>query len=371
MVGRIGRELVSGVASLQRTGSLTSTLSVRSHSILQGTFGLQAGQRVLIVYDHGKKDIAKAFVSAAQLLGAHVTPIQLKECRFANGGLEEILARVHGRPDVCLNFFSRLPEETSSRVALLKLLAELDIKTGHGPGITKGMLMVDFDFAKAMSQAVALKAAFKGADHVLVTSALGTHVRIDIRGREFVNELTTEDDAVINLPNGEIFCAPIETGANGVIVADGTIGDFGLPPAPIRIAVTDGMIARHRGHVVGANWLMPNQDIQHSGYLQSVIDRLSIDKKASVVGELGIGLMPFALCGDMLQDEKAAKTCHIAFGSNDDFGGHKNPQFAGLNDSAVHMDFLIKAPTIVVYYPNEHKLYKPPVRVMEVGRILV
>ena len=64
------------------------------------------------------------------------------------------------------------------------------------------------------------------------------------------------------------------------------------------------------------------------------------DANAAIIGELGIGLNPGArLVGNMLEDEKALRTAHIAFGSNEGMPG-------GLNRSAMHIDYLFHRPTI-------------------------
>ncbi|RLF74917.1 MAG: peptidase M17, partial [Thermoplasmata archaeon] len=63
-------------------------------------------------------------------------------------------------------------------------------------------------------------------------------------------------------------------------------------------------------------------------------------RNARHLGELGIGLNPKAeIVGNMLEDEKAFRTCHIAIGSNYD------------NDAPalIHLDGLIKEPTLVLF----------------------
>ncbi|MBM4388261.1 MAG: aminopeptidase, partial [Deltaproteobacteria bacterium] len=77
-----------------------------------------------------------------------------------------------------------------------------------------------------------------------------------------------------------------------------------------------------------------------------VKEYLNIDSEASVIGELGIGLNPGArLVGNLLEDEKAFKTAHIAFGNNEDMPG-------GRNRSKTHRDFLFREPTFVVKYKD-------------------
>jgi leucyl aminopeptidase (aminopeptidase T) len=69
----------------------------------------------------------------------------------------------------------------------------------------------------------------------------------------------------------------------------------------------------------------------------------SYKKNARNIGELGIGLNPAAtIAGNMLEDEKAFKTCHFAIGSNYDNDA----------ESFIHLDGVVKNPTIVINYKD-------------------
>ena len=96
----------------------------------------------------------------------------------------------------------------------------------------------------------------------------------------------------------------------------------------------------------------------------SLVDRItrlsSIDEDARIVGELGIGINPGArITGNMLEDEKAIGTAHIAFGNNEDFPG------GGHNRSKIHRDYLFYNPSIKIFYKNNsEKVF------MEEGKII-
>ncbi|MCK4971472.1 MAG: hypothetical protein KAS77_13130, partial [Thermoplasmata archaeon] len=71
----------------------------------------------------------------------------------------------------------------------------------------------------------------------------------------------------------------------------------------------------------------------------------SIDDEASVIGELGIGINPEArVTGNMLEDEKAVGTVHVAFGNNIEMGGK--------NGSRTHRDFHVLKPTLSIEFQD-------------------
>ena len=66
-------------------------------------------------------------------------------------------------------------------------------------------------------------------------------------------------------------------------------------------------------------------------------------RNARNIGELGIGLNPTAtITGNMLEDEKAFRTCHIAIGENYDNDAH----------ALIHLDGVIRNPIIDFVYTD-------------------
>ena len=68
-----------------------------------------------------------------------------------------------------------------------------------------------------------------------------------------------------------------------------------------------------------------------------------LKRNARNIGELGIGLNPNArITGNMLEDEKAFKTCHFAIGANYD----------GDAPALIHLDGVVRNPTITINYSD-------------------
>ncbi len=196
------------------------------------------------------------------------------------------------------------------------------------PGITAEMmeraLNVDFYKIKRLNETLILK--LKGKNKVRVTTKKGTDVEFYLEGRKWKDDtgLYTKKGAFGNLPAGEIFIAPLEGKTNGVIVVDASIGGIGKVDKNVRIDVKNGYIADVSG-----------------GKTANAFKKLLKNKFHKNVAELGIGTNYKAkITGNVLEDEKVAGTCHVAFGNNVHFGGKVDVPF--------HVDVVVKNPNIYV-----------------------
>jgi leucyl aminopeptidase (aminopeptidase T) len=164
---------------------------------------------------------------------------------------------------------------------------------------------------------------------VEITTELGTHLMMSLIGRK---PGLPPDDGIYrekgrwgNLPAGEAYIAPVEESVNGVVIVDGSQSPLGLLSAPIRITIQDGKAIKFEGGAEAA---------QFERHLQSLDD-----PNAYWVAELGIGTNEKArVTGNILEDEKAFRTIHIAFGMNTDMGGKI--------ESKTHDDGIVTNPTV-------------------------
>jgi aminopeptidase len=123
----------------------------------------------------------------------------------------------------------------------------------------------------------------------------------------------------MNMPDGEIFTAPIEDSANGSIV-------FELPAMYANRRISGIRLRFVDGRVVEAS-SDENQDL-----LEHV---LALDEGASRIGEFGVGLNfgIHAWTGEVLFDEKIGGTVHLAL-------GRAYAECGGKNQSALHWDIV-------------------------------
>ncbi len=142
----------------------------------------------------------------------------------------------------------------------------------------------------------------------------GTDLRFSIEGRSW-----DVSDGRMNMPDGEIATAPVESTLDGYI-------SFELPAVLGGRLVHDLYLRWEQGRLVEAT-ASTNQDFLHAV--------LRTDPGASLIGEFAIGTNPEwkFFCKDILLDEKIGGTVHIAL-------GRAYPNVGGVNQSAIHWDII-------------------------------
>jgi leucyl aminopeptidase (aminopeptidase T) len=196
------------------------------------------------------------------------------------------------------------------------------------PGITEEVFRraLDVDYGELKRAGESLAAQLTAASVCRVRSVGGTDLTLDLGGRSGISD---DGDLSVagafgNLPAGEAFIAPVETAAEGTIVFDGALGGYGLLEDEVVVTVAGGRLVSAVGGDAGP-------------WLESVLD--AGGEFGRSIAELGIGTNPAArLTGNVLEDEKALGTIHLAFGTSVGIGG--------VNRSSVHIDGLVLHPTV-------------------------
>lgn len=322
-------------------------MTAAAKKVLRSVLEVSKDDLVFIISDDETKEIGLAFEAAAsQLCAKAPTLYLLKESERPLYALpkdmEKLLDKFKASKTtgslVYINAFQGFLEETPFRLQLIRKQKDDRSRVGHAPGISVEMMndgSMTADYEAIYKVAKALMDAFKNAATVKLTGPGGTDITMNIEDRGFDTDVRIPRGGIGNLPAGEVWCAPVETSANGVLVCDGSIGDMGPVKDPLAMTIKAGKIVS-----------MECADMDFAGKVRKA---LSLDDMSSVIGEFGIGLNPQAkLTGNLLEDEKAGGTAHIAFGNNIDMPG-------GRNNSKTHRDFLMKGPTIEVRYKDGTK----------------
>ena len=151
-------------------------------------------------------------------------------------------------------------------------------------------------------------------DELHLTTPAGTDLRLGVQGRVWIN-----CDGKQNLPDGEVFTAPLEEATEGVVAFDFPAVHGGRQVEGVRLTFRGG-------RVVDASAKKGEE------YLIQMLDQ---DTGARVLGEIGIGCN-YSITRhtrNTLFDEKIGGTFHLAPGS-------AYPESGGTNKSALHWDMV-------------------------------
>ena len=173
--------------------------------------------------------------------------------------------------------------------------------------------LVDYDkMAKAM---LPLKKLMDKTDKVKII-APNTHLEFSIKGLKAV-----ADSGSANLPDGEVYTAPVKDSINGVIQFNTDTVYEGEYFSNIRLEFKDGKIIKGTS--------MANND-----KFQKL---LNLDAGSRYMGEFALGLNPYITKPmlDILFDEKISGSLHMAIGNS-----YSGVTFNG-NRSAIHWDLVL------------------------------
>lgn len=293
-----------------------------SMKTLADCLGLKAGESFLVVTDDTRKDLAESLYEAGKRIGAEAMLMVMKE-RGKSG--EEppaavAAAMVSAQAVVCITKHSLT--HTQAR----KQAAAAGARVATMPGITEDMFLegaiaADYTQVKALTEKVT--DMLTGARKVRIEKD-GRSLEFSIEGRDGVPStgMYLEPGQSGNLPSGEAYIAPVEGSAAGQIVVDGSIAGVGKLAGPIVLNVENGRLVAAEGGEEGVKLL-----------------QMLGDGDGRLLGEFGIGTNEKArITGVVLEDEKVYGTIHVAFGSNNTFGGTVA--------AGVHIDCVVGKPDV-------------------------
>lgn len=182
-----------------------------------------------------------------------------------------------------------------------------------------------------------LQKVFQAAETVRIVGK-DTDLTFSTKGR--IYEVA---DGHLNMPDGEIFTAPVDDSAEGYITFEFPGVYFGQQVHGIRLEFSHGEVVRATAE--------SNEDLLH--------ELLKMDDGARRIGEFGVGVN-FGIdrfCYDILYDEKIGGTVHIAL-------GRAYKECGGVNQSALHWD-------IIKDLRQEGAIYLDGRKVFENGSFLV
>lgn len=297
-------------------------LKSTASSILASSLALKEGERFLVVTDPDRRRIGEALFEAGAELGAEAA-LAVMLAREANG--EEPpghVAAAMAAADVVVVPTTHSLTHTQARLQAV----ERGARVATMPGITEDMFRegaITADYADVERLTKQMAAVLDSAREALVVTR-SHRLRMSVEGRNAVAStgVYREPGRSGNLPSGEAFLAPVEGTSEGELLVDGSIAGVGRLSEPMLLKIHEGMLASASGQ---------------EG--ERLLDLLNRFPKGRNVAELGVGTNDRArLTGVTLEDEKIYGTIHIAFGSNDTFGGTVA--------AGVHLDAVVLEPEL-------------------------
>lgn len=296
-------------------------------AVIMDRLAVTSRDAVLIVYNAELPHAAELVGAVAEAARARSEQVTVHDYPAGSRDGEEPPAAVASamRESTAVVVLTRSSiSHTRARMEATRSGARIASMPGIGRETFARALLADYDQLRQVGTALAQK--LTGGSSCRVTSQAGTDVLLSLEGRTAIVDdgNLQAPGAFGNLPAGEAYIAPSETDANGTIVFDGSLAEWGLLEEPLTIVLKRGKAIEIEGGVA-ARWLCETLDAG--------------GPNGRVIAELGIGTNPGArVSGDVLEDEKAAGTVHFAFGSNTSMGGD--------NQSSVHLDALVLQPRV-------------------------
>lgn len=342
-----------------------------AENIINNVCKIRKNESVLIIANPATDFIAQELYTAANQAGAKTSLIYQNSKTSFDNAEKTVLAAIGTNPDVCFsiseNKLGKDPDATANpykndngepftHIFDYLLEGKKSMRAVWTPGITEDMYnrTVNINYGELAERCKKLGKIFENAINVQVTAAGGTNISVPVYGRKLMNDDGdfSKPGTGGNIPAGEVFISPLVGKCQGVIVYDGSMtfsdGDSILE-TPITCKVENGYVTEISGGEEAKRLLKTiteaeNRSIEYEKNGKLPEGQGEIYKKnARNIGELGIGLNPAAsITGNMLEDEKAFRTCHFAIGENYD------------NDapSLIHLDGVVRNPTITLTYDD-------------------
>lgn len=293
--------------------------------IVERCVGVQSGDDVLIVIDPDRRGIGAGLLEAVQNAGGEGAVAVLPPSRARGTEPTRAIAAAMRAADVFLAPCLPSLSHTTAR----KAASASGVRGATLPGATIGMLsrLMTADLGLVARRSAAVADLLSRATTATVTCESGTDLTLDLTGREAISDdgdLRAEG-AFGNLPCGEGFISP--RAGDGTIAAH-VLPTSGVHEAPVVLTVEGGRLADATGGPANA-----------ADAFLAALD--AHGPSARTIAELGIGTNENAqITGNVLEDEKALGTAHIAFGASAGIGG----------DIAVpvHLDVVVLESTVHV-----------------------
>lgn len=294
---------------------------------VEDCIGLKRGETGLVITDEPCRTVGRALWEAAKRVHSEAMLLEIIPRERHGEEPPPALAEFMKRFNVIFCPTSKSLTHTAAR----QEACDAGARIATLPGVTVGMMerALSADYAGIKRRSEKLAAVLSAGREAHLTTPAGTDLDFVLEGREGHADtgIVHEPGGSTNLPAGEAYMAPVEGKTKGTLVVDGAMAGVGVMEGEtITVVVEDGYAVEFSGGEAARR-------------LESLVEPLG--KPARNIAELGIGTNEKAiLTGNVLEDEKAIGTVHVAIGDNKSMGGTVSVES--------HLDGILKRPTLLV-----------------------
>jgi len=287
---------------------------------------VQSGEKVLIVSDTGRSQaIGEAVYKAAVAIkGVDAALITMEPLIGESTEISPMVHEAMRESDVIIGLTSTSLFHTNAKIDACKAGARLLAITEATEEIfQKGGINADFIAQLPIVEELSKK--IKKSNSVRLVTPEGTDLVAETGGRVFNNTgIVTQAGEAGGVPDIEVAIPPVEGTCNGTAVINASGTYLGLIPDPIKIRIENGRAVEITGGLKARQLI---ELLENQG-----------DDNSWNIGEIAVGLNPASrVIGQIIEDEGALGTCHIALGNNTTFGGK--------NQAKLHIDLVMWDPS--------------------------
>lgn len=300
--------------------------------IIKECMGYKNGEHILIVCDDKLESLAQTFYRTVKAQGIESVFIKIPPRQMHGQEPPKEVASALKSTDIAILLTSMSLSHTKARK---EASAKSGTRIASLPGITPEIFTrsINLNYSSLKREVTKVANRLTRAKKLEVYTDKGTHLVMSIRGRRGFTDhgLYRKPGSFGNLPAGEACIAPCEGTTNGRLIVDGSAPLVGRLKKPVEITIKDG--------------IAQGIPIPKIASLIRPLGRCALN-----VAEFGIGLNPKAkVTGNILEDEKAKQTAHLAIGANISFGGRIA--------CPCHLDFVFFNPYILIDGRNESSYF--------------
>lgn len=288
---------------------------------------VQPGERVLVLTDTGRSQrIAESIYRAALEVGASVVKVVMEPGAYPGAEVPDAVAAAMKMSDVILGPTTMSLGHTRAGMEACAGGARMAVGTEFTEDmLTTGGIKADFEAQRPLVEDLARR--LSKAREVRLTTPGGTDLRAltDKREARAATGLLRRKGERKGPPNIEVYVAPLEGTAEGIVVVDASATALGLVNSPIRIVFRAGRAVE----IVGG---------EEARQLRKLLEDAE-DPNSWNLAEIALGLNPCGrVTGHIIEDEGTLGTCHVALGNNVNLGGN--------NPAKLHVDLVMWRPTL-------------------------